>query len=117
SRGYRNCRSPRPAGWPRSSVGRRWRTHAGRGACGHRWNMASVARSVVDVEVVEVSRRPVARVGGGVVALETRGLEQVFELLVMLGSHLLGHAVGAERGDVAADVDAGLVDRVAQGLA
>ena len=35
----------------------------------------------------------------------------------MFGPHLLGDAVGAQRSDVAADVDAGLVDRVAECLA
>ena len=47
---------------------------------------SSVARGVVDVEVVQLARRAVARVGSGVVAFETRRLQQVFELLMVLAA-------------------------------
>ena len=44
-------------------------------------------------------------------------VEQPAELLVVLGPHLLGDAVGAQRRDIAAHVDARLVDGVAERLA
>ena len=46
--------------------------------------------------------------------LETRRLQETCELLVVFRPHLLGDAVRAERSDRTADVDACLVDRVAE---
>ena len=72
---------------------------------------------VVDVEVVKRSGPTRTGCSRGVVVPETCRLEQSPELLVMFGAHLLGDAVRAQRRDLTAHVDPGLVDRVTQCVA
>src|SRR5262249_60905270 len=84
--------------------------------CAGRRTRSSVGPRIVDLEVVELSRGPVAaeilrsRVG-------LTELEQPGKLLEVLAPHLLLDAVGPEPRHLAADVDMCLVDRVAEVLA
>src|SRR5690242_1731393 len=76
---------------------------------------ASVAGGVVDVEAVQGASRAVPGEAGRVVVAAGRA-EQLGQLGQVLGPHLLADAVRAQRLDGSLDVDAGLVDRVAQGV-
>src|SRR4051812_38529688 len=75
-----------------------------------------VRAGVVDVEVVEVAGGAVAGELGRV-GVETGQIQQLPQFRQVLLAHLLLDAVGAEGGDGATHVDAGLVQRVAEGLA
>src|ERR1700761_8228612 len=70
---------------------------------------------VVDVEVVQLPGRAVAweRRRGGV---DVGPLQQGPDLVDVLVAHLLLDAVGAQPGHAAADVEAGLVQRIAERL-
>src|SRR6476661_9321994 len=72
---------------------------------------------VVDLEVVERARRSVAAELGGIDVVDVRLVEQRADLGGVLLAHLLLDAVGPEAGDGAADVEARLVDGVAQRVA
>src|SRR5215211_1909703 len=77
---------------------------------------ATALHGVVDLEAVEPPRgavaAEVARVG-----IDARARQQLAELVGVLGAQLLLHAVGSQRGDAAAHVQARLVDRVADRIA
>src|SRR5579871_5604087 len=75
----------------------------------------SVCPRVVAVEVVEAARRAVAP--EAVEAADAGAIEQLAQLGLVLGAQLLLDAVGAEPRDLAADVDARLVQRVAEAIA
>src|SRR5215211_649361 len=77
----------------------------------------SVCASVVDLEGVELPGRAVAAEIARVGFRDTRAFKEVRELGAMLVAELLLDAVRAEGGDVAADVEACLVDRVSERLA
>src|SRR6266545_7959341 len=88
-------------------------TRAGPGA-NRRWT--SVGRCVVDLEVVELARRTVAPELPRIDVVYTGPRKQVGQLGAVLVAKLLLDAVRAKAGDLAAHVEAGLVDRVAQCL-
>src|SRR4051794_10555704 len=77
----------------------------------------SVGRSIVDVEVIEAASGAVPRVGAGVLIRVACRLQQDGKFFVVLGPHLLGHAVCAERRGAAAQVDSRLVDGVPERIA
>src|SRR5919108_6553244 len=78
---------------------------------------ALVGAGVVDVEVVEPPGGAVAAEIARIGVVDAGAPEEVGELGAMLVAKLLLDAVGAETGDLAADVDARLVDRVSERLA
>src|SRR6266508_2255599 len=88
-------------------------TRAGPGA-NRRWT--SVGRCVVDLEVVELARRTVAPELPRIDVVYPGPRKQVGQLGAVLVAKLLLDAVRAKAGDLAAHVEAGLVDRVAQCL-
>src|SRR6266581_5278035 len=73
----------------------------------------SVRRRVVDLEVVQLPGRAVAAEVRGVL-VELRRLEQLGQFREVFVPHLLLDAVRAEGLDRALDVDAGLVEGVAE---
>src|SRR3989442_3801963 len=77
----------------------------------------SVRACVVELEVVEPAGRAVAAEVRRVDAVDPGPVEEVAELGEVVPADVLLDAVGAEARDLAPNVDAGLVDRVAQGVA
>src|SRR5438093_8999818 len=77
----------------------------------------SVRACVVDVEVVEPAGRPVAAELRRVDTGDPGPVEEVAQLGEVVLADVLLDAVGAEAFHLAANVDAGLVDRVAEGVA
>ena len=71
---------------------------------------------VVDVEVVELPRRPVSPELPGV-GVDSGPFEEAAQLRRVLLKELLLDAVGAQRRDASANIEVGLVDRVAERLA
>src|SRR5829696_4871270 len=99
-----DSRRPRSVGVPGTEVSSPW------------WDDWSVRRRVAGGEVVEPAGRAEAAELGGVV-VEPRYGEQLRQLGAVLVAQRLLHAVGPERRHAATDVETGLVDRVAEGLA
>src|SRR5271170_6074864 len=77
----------------------------------------SIAPEVLDMEVVELTSRPIAAELGCLDVVQLGALEQLREVLEVLCTHLLLDAVGAELGDRSANVQTRLIQRVAQRLA
>src|SRR5262249_58320888 len=86
NRGCRRCPHGLRAGSPRSHFGRRGKTRAALAP--------SVRTGVVDVEVVERARRPVAPEGGRVEVVAVGPLEQAAELRHVMLAELLLDTVG-----------------------
>src|SRR5690349_24353959 len=78
---------------------------------------SSVAPGVVDVEGVEVAGRAVTAELARDDALDAGRGQKLRDLLAMLVAQLLLRAVGAQALHRAADVEAGLVERVAERVA
>src|SRR5215213_452496 len=76
----------------------------------------SVRARVVDLEVVELPRRAVTAELSRVSTGEPGMFEELGELRAVLVPERLLHAVGTQFPDLAADIDARLVDRVAERL-
>src|SRR5262249_6242427 len=75
--------------------------------------LSSVRVDVVDVEVVELAGGAVAFELAGI-GLDAGALQQALELPEVMRRHPLFDAVGAEALDLALNVDARLIERVAQ---
>src|SRR5205085_4429201 len=113
SRGCGRAPRGRHAGSRRSRRGRRGTTRAGASPRAP----SSVRPDVVDLEVVELPRRAVAPEAAGIDVVDAGALEQRAQLRHVLLAQLLLDAVGAEPRELAAHVDARLVDRVAERIA